>query len=79
MTQTTWIGSDKASTVMLNGIPDNDTDLYATKTEVEAARDGEASLLAKQDAQDTLIAALGGSPIAIETLDQATLKSYFLL
>jgi len=32
------------------------TELFATKTEVENARDSEANLLAKQDAQDALIA-----------------------
>jgi len=54
MTQTTWTGSDKASTVMLNGIPDNDTELYATKTEVESARKGESDLEAKIDAMVTI-------------------------
>lgn len=56
MTQQVYTGSDTAKTVLLNAIPANDTELYETKTEVEAARDGESSLLAKETAQDTATA-----------------------
>ena len=60
MSQQTWVGSDLVSEVLLNDIPDNDTELYTRvgllEDELYAARDGEATLLAKEDDQDTLTA-----------------------
>jgi hypothetical protein len=62
MAQKTWVGSDYVSDVLLNDIPDNDTELYsrveALETEVENARDGETSLLAKETVQDTALETL---------------------
>jgi hypothetical protein len=56
MTQQTWTGSSLVSEVLLDDIPDNETELYtrvaALETEVTAARDGEATLLDKEQAQD---------------------------
>jgi hypothetical protein len=82
MTRETWTGSDKASDVLLNKIPNNEDDSYTNIAEVEAAasgytdldtrldlydvntaevvaaRDGESSLLAKEQAQDASILAV---------------------
>jgi len=70
MAQTTWTGSDQAKGVLLDDVQDNDTELYATKTEVENARNGEASLLAKQEVQDTaILAAQGGTSSLISATD----------
>lgn len=59
MTQQTWLGSDLVSDVLLSDIPDNETELFtrveALETEVEDARDGESTLLAKQQAQDVIL------------------------
>ncbi len=62
-----------------DGFDELPSDLTDLKAEVIAARIGEDSLAIKNTSQDTLIAALGGDPVAILGLDQATLKSYFLL
>lgn len=53
MAKQTWIGSDRVKPVLLTKIPSNTDELYATKAEVEEARDGEATLLAKEQAQDS--------------------------
>ena len=53
--------------------------LVATTAEIVAARDGFASLLLKQDDQDTRIAALGGDTISLNLLSQQTMKEHFLL
>ena len=60
MAQQTWTGSSLVSEVLLDDIPDNETELYTRvgylEDEIEAARDGESSLLVKQQAQDTATA-----------------------
>lgn len=55
----------------LNLLQDNlETDVYPKLNEVEAARDGEASLLEKEQAQDTAIGALSeGSGVLIDSGD----------
>jgi len=55
MVQQTYTGASIAKDVLLNAVQPNDTELY---TEIIAARDGETSLLVKQQAQDTEIADL---------------------
>ena len=59
MSQQTWVGSDLVADVLLNDIPDNDTELYTRvgllEDELYAARDGETTLLAKEMDQDAEI------------------------
>lgn len=73
MAQQTILGSDTVKDALKTKVNANDTELYTVKTEVEAARDGELSLLAKQQAQDSAIAALAaGSGVVISPNDTTT-------
>lgn len=70
MAQKTISASDYVSDALLTKSNDNDTELYLIKAEVEAARGGQASLLAKQDVQDLSIAALAsGSGVVVSAND----------
>ena len=51
----TWTGSDNAAEVLRDWVPDNEDRYEDIKTEVEDARDAEATLLAKQEEQDDAI------------------------
>lgn len=63
MARQTWENSNTIGEVLakLGMIYDNETELYVILAEVEAARDGEVSLLAKEQAQDTAILAVTGA------------------
>jgi len=74
MAQSTILGSDTVKDALKTKVNANDTELYtdvaALETEITNARDGEANLLAKQDAQDVFIAALAaGSGVVISSND----------
>ena len=68
--QDTILGTDSVRDALKIKVNDDMTELFAIKSEVEAARDGEASLLAKEQAQDDSIAALAaGSGVLISNND----------
>lgn len=50
--------SNTMGEILIDSVQPDLTELYLTKSEVDDARDGEASLLAKQNAQDALIDSL---------------------
>lgn len=68
MSRQTWVGSDLVADVLLNDIPENDAELYTRlgllEDEVHAARDTEATLLAKETEQDTLTATVTNEVVA---------------
>jgi len=55
MARQTIVGTDTVAAALLTKQVNNTDDSYVNIAEVEAARDSEASLLAKQDAQDALV------------------------
>jgi hypothetical protein len=59
MAQTEITGATTIGEALLEAIPHDLAELYVTRAEVVAARDGEVSLIAKIDAIDTAVAALG--------------------
>lgn len=68
--QDTILGTDTVRDALKTKINDDMAELFAIKSEVEAARDGESSLLAKEQAQDDAIAALAaGSGVVISGND----------
>jgi hypothetical protein len=58
MAQDTILGTDSVQAALKTKVNDDMTELFATKTEVENARDGAANLLAQIDSLQALIAAL---------------------
>ncbi len=72
MARETWTGSSTASTVVLTQIPANEDRYEATKTEVENARDGEATLLAQINSLQAQITALSQSNGSLVSSDDTT-------
>ena len=82
MPQQKFTGQTKAKDALLNMLQPNDTELYAKDAELEqrdtsieaeiiAARDGEPSLLVKEQQQDNSIAALvSGSGVKVSANDK---------